>query len=105
MYSHLKVGEEVSFPGLIDIRLIIEEVHENRGNVRCKYYDEHLKRYIRLTLPCNALVPISKGRQKLKAAGHGLKPSGHGLPPLIRSSILDPEPAGSFQQGPVDDIC
>ena len=57
MYNLLKVGEEVTFPGLLDIRLIIEEVHENRGNVRCKYYDDHLKRYIRLTLPADALVP------------------------------------------------
>ena len=60
MYDLLKVGEEVTFPGLIDIRLIVEEVNEARGNVRCKYYDDHLKRYIKLTLPSNALVPCRK---------------------------------------------
>ena len=60
MYNLLKVGEEVTFPGLIDIRLIIVEVIESRGNARCKYYDEHLKKYIKLTLPSNALVPCKK---------------------------------------------
>jgi hypothetical protein len=60
MYDLLKVGEEVTFPGLIDIRLIVEEVNESLGNVRCKYYDDHLKRYIKLTLPSNALVPSRK---------------------------------------------
>jgi hypothetical protein len=68
MYNLLKVGEEVTFPGLLDIRLIIEEVHENRGNARCKYYDDHLKRYIRLTLPIDALVPGQKVRPKLKTS-------------------------------------
>ena len=66
MYNLLKVGEEVTFPGLLDIRLIIEEVHENRGNARCKYYDDHLKRYIRLTLPADALIPSQKVPSKLK---------------------------------------
>jgi hypothetical protein len=66
MYNLLKVGEEVTFPGLLDIRLIVEEVHENRSNVRCKYYDDHLKRYIRLTLPIDALVPCRKVQPKLK---------------------------------------
>ena len=92
MYNLLKVGEEVSFPGLIDIRLIVEEVYENRGNVRCKYYDDHLKRYIRLTLPTDALIPSQKVRPKLKT--------------LVRkATLLDPAPAGSFQQGPASDTC
>jgi hypothetical protein len=60
MYQLLNVGEEVRFPGLIDIRLIVEEVYENRGAVRCKYYDEHLKKYIRLTLPADAVIPCRK---------------------------------------------
>ena len=62
MYEFLKVGEEVTFPGLLDIKLVIEEVQENRGSVRCKYYDEHLKRFIKLTLPADALVPLRKAR-------------------------------------------
>jgi hypothetical protein len=92
MYNLLKVGEEVTFPGLLDIRLIVEEVHENRGNVRCKYYDDHLKRYIKLTLPTDALVPCQKARPKLKT-------------PVRKTSFLGQEPVGSFQQGPGDDIC
>jgi len=66
MYNLLEVGEEVSFPGLIDIRLIVEEVHEVRGNVRCKYYDDHLRKYIKLTLPLDALIRCPKARKKLK---------------------------------------
>ena len=60
MYGLLKVGEEVTFPGLLDIRLIVEEVYENKGNVRCKYYDDHLKRYIKLSLPADSLIPVRK---------------------------------------------
>jgi hypothetical protein len=60
MYDLLKVGEEVTFPGLLDIKLIIEEVYENKGNVRCKYYDDHLKRFIKLTLPADSLLPVRK---------------------------------------------
>ena len=56
MYDRLKAGEEVSFPGLLDIKLIVEDVHEFRGNIRCKYYDDHLKKYIQLTLPSDALI-------------------------------------------------
>jgi hypothetical protein len=92
MYNLLKVGEEVTFPGLLDIRLIVEEVYENRGNVRCKYYDDHLKRYIKLTLPTDALVPCQKLRPKLQT--------------FVRKTILlDPEPVGSFQQDPAGDTC
>ena len=65
MYDFLKVGDEVTFPGLLDIKLIIEEVRENRGNVRCKYYDDHLKRFIKLTLPADALVPSPKAQKKM----------------------------------------
>jgi hypothetical protein len=92
MYNLLKVGEEVTFPGLLDIRLIVEEVHENRGYVRCKYYDDHLKRYIKLTLPTDALIPSQKVQPKLKI--------------LVRkANLLDPEPVGSFQQDPAGDTC
>ena len=65
MYEFLKVGEVVTFPGLMDIKLIVEEVIENRGTVRCKYYDDHLKKYIKLTLPADALVPSRKLVKKL----------------------------------------
>ena len=60
MYALLKVGEEVTFPGLLDIKLIVDEVYENKGNVRCKYFDDHLKRFIKLTLPADSLVPTRK---------------------------------------------
>lgn len=60
MFTHLKVGEEVTFPGLLDIKLIVEEVYENRGSVRCKYYDDHLKKFISLTVPADSLVPTPK---------------------------------------------
>jgi hypothetical protein len=66
MYGMLKVGEEVTFPGLIDIRLIVDEVYENKEHVRCKYYDDHLKKFIKLTLPADSLVPIRK-TPRLKA--------------------------------------
>ena len=57
MYEFLKVGEVVTFPGLMDIKLIVEEVNDTRGTVRCKYYDDHLKKYIKLSLPADAVVP------------------------------------------------
>ena len=60
MYDFLKVGAEVTFQCLHDIRLIVEEVNEFKGNVRCKYYDENLKRFIKLTLPADSLVPARK---------------------------------------------
>ena len=66
MYDLLKVGDEVTFPGLLDIKLVVEEVFENRGNVRCKYYDDHLKRFIKLTLPADALVPLRKTLKQIK---------------------------------------
>ena len=65
MYEFLKPGVEVTFQSLRDIKLIVEEVNEFKGNVRCKYYDENLKRFIKLTLPAESLVPsrtsIKKG--------------------------------------------
>lgn len=66
MYNLFEVGEEVSFPGLLDIRLIVEDTHEIHGNIRCKYYDEHLRRYIRLTLPANQLLSCRKPAAKPK---------------------------------------
>lgn len=60
MYPHLEVGEEVIFPGLLDIKLIVEEVYETRGSVRCKYYDDHLKKFIKLTVPADSLVHARK---------------------------------------------
>ncbi|GGA99233.1 hypothetical protein GCM10011511_23180 [Puia dinghuensis] len=68
MYDLLEVGEEVTFPGLLDIKLIVEEVHENRGIVRCKYYDDHLNRFIKLTLPADALVPLRKAPKMTKVS-------------------------------------
>lgn len=67
MYNLLEVGEEVSFPGLLDIRLIVEDTHEIQGNIRCKYYDDHLRKYIRLTLPANQLISCRKPSAKPKA--------------------------------------
>ena len=63
MYDFLKVGEEVTFQCLRDIKLIVEEVNEFRGNVRCKYFDENLNRFIQLTLPAESLVPVRKTKQ------------------------------------------
>jgi hypothetical protein len=60
MADYLKAGDEVSFPGLLDLKLIVAEVHELRGNVRCKYYDDHLKKYIELTLPADVLIRCKK---------------------------------------------
>jgi hypothetical protein len=57
MYDHLKVGEEVSFPGLLDIKLIVEGVQGRK--VFCKYYDDHLKKFIRLTFPIDNLVRVT----------------------------------------------
>ena len=67
MYAFLEAGQEVSFPGLTEIRLIVEEVCESRGMVRCKYYDEHLQKFIRLTLPIDAVVPSRKPAAKAPA--------------------------------------
>lgn len=60
MYEFLKVGAEVTFQSLHDIKLIVEEVNEFKGNVRCKYYDDNLKRFIKLTLPAESLVLARK---------------------------------------------
>jgi len=64
MYEFLKVGEEVTFQSLHDIKLIVEEVNEFKGNVRCKYFDENLKRYIKLTLPADSLTPCRSTKKK-----------------------------------------
>ena len=68
MYEYLKPGEEVTFQSLLDLRLIVEEVNERRGNVRCKYYDENLGKFIKLTLPAESLVPRRNASLKKKAA-------------------------------------
>ncbi|HVU84043.1 MAG TPA: hypothetical protein VHC48_04205 [Puia sp.] len=60
MYEFLKVGAEVTFQCLHDIKLIVEEVNEFKGNVRCKYFDDNLNRFIKLTLPAESLVPVRK---------------------------------------------
>jgi hypothetical protein len=60
MYDFLKVGAEVTFQCLHDIKLIVEEFNEFKGNVRCKYYDENLDKYIKLTLPAESLRPVQK---------------------------------------------
>jgi hypothetical protein len=62
MYDFLKIGAEVTFQCLHDIKLIVEEFNEFKGNVRCKYYDENLKRFIKLTLPAELLTPLGKPR-------------------------------------------
>jgi hypothetical protein len=74
MYQFLKEGEEVTFPGLLDIKLIVEEVFENRGTVRCKYYDDHLKKFIKLTLPADAVVPSRKTPKHIKVTISGSRP-------------------------------
>jgi hypothetical protein len=71
MYDFLKVGEEVIFPGLLDIRLIVDELLESRRAVRCKYYDDHLKKYIKLTLPADALVRAPKTSKMTKVSTAG----------------------------------
>jgi len=68
MYEYLKPGEEVTFQSLLDLRLIVEEVNERRGNVRCKYYDENLGKFIKLTLPADSLVPCRDHSKKKKIA-------------------------------------
>lgn len=66
MYDFLKAGQEVTFQGLLDIKLIVEEVNELRGNARCKYYDALLKKYIKLTLPTDSLIPVKKEKKKIQ---------------------------------------
>jgi hypothetical protein len=68
MYDFLKVGEEVTFPGLLDIKLIVEEVRENSRSVKLKYYDDHLRKFIKLTLPADALVPCRNAQKKTKVS-------------------------------------
>ena len=60
MYEFLKVGDEVIFPGLLDIKLIVDEVYESRGAIRCKYYDDQLKKFIKVMLPAGAVVRTRK---------------------------------------------
>lgn len=66
MYNFFRIGEEVVFQSLSDILLIVEGVNEVNGGIRCKYFDENLNRYIKLTLPPESLVPHKSpsGRKK-----------------------------------------
>jgi hypothetical protein len=66
MYEFFRIGEEVIFQNLSDIPLIVEGVNEVSGGIRCKYFDDNLKRYIKLTLPAESLIPhrTSPGRNK-----------------------------------------
>ena len=68
MYEYLKPGEEVTFQSLLDLRLIVEEVNERKGNVRCKYFDENLGKFIKLTLPAESLMPRRDVPPKKKVA-------------------------------------
>ncbi len=66
MFNFFRIGEEVVFQSLSDILLIVEGVNEVNGGIRCKYFDENLNRYIKLTLPPESLVPHKShpGRKK-----------------------------------------
>jgi hypothetical protein len=57
MYDFFRIGEEVIFQSLSDLHLIVEGVNEVNGGIRCKYFDDNLKRYIKLTLPADSLIP------------------------------------------------
>jgi len=57
MYSFFRIGEEVIFQSLSEIPLIVEGINEVNGGIRCKYFDDNLKRYIKLTLPADSLIP------------------------------------------------
>lgn len=57
MYDFFRIGEEVIFHSLSDLLLIVEGVNEANGGIRCKYFDDNLKRYIKLTLPPESLIP------------------------------------------------
>ncbi|HWK04979.1 MAG TPA: hypothetical protein VNS58_15160 [Puia sp.] len=74
MYDYLKPGEEVTFQSLLDLPLIVEEVNERKGNVRCKYYDENLGKFIKLTLPADSLIPRKGASSKKKVvADHPIR--------------------------------
>jgi hypothetical protein len=62
---------------LLDIKLIVEEVHGSK--VRCKYFDDHLRKYIHVTFPSDALIRIT--------------------------STSGPKPGVSAQPDPAGDIC
>lgn len=65
MYHYLKAGAEVTFQCLHDLTLIVEEFNEHKGNVRCKYYDDNLKQFIKLTLPAESLMPVKSKKVPL----------------------------------------
>jgi uncharacterized protein YodC (DUF2158 family) len=64
MYQFFRVGEEVHFKCLPDIKLIIEDINETSGSIRCKYYDDNLRKYIRLRLSADSLVPSASAPKK-----------------------------------------
>jgi uncharacterized protein YodC (DUF2158 family) len=64
MYQFFRVGEEVHFKCLPDIKLIIEDINETSGSIRCKYYDDKLQKYIRLRLSADSLVPFAGEAKK-----------------------------------------
>lgn len=66
MQHFFRVGEEVNFTCLPDITLIIEEINETNGSIRCKYYDDMLHKYIHLRLSADALVSCQTGSKKTK---------------------------------------
>ena len=57
MYEYFRVGEVVTFQSLSELPLIVEGINEISGGIRCKYFDDNLKRYIKLTLPAESLIP------------------------------------------------
>jgi uncharacterized protein YodC (DUF2158 family) len=64
MYQFFRVGEEVNFKCLPDIKLIIEDINETSGSIRCKYFDDQLQKYIRLRLSADSLVPCTNAAKK-----------------------------------------
>lgn len=68
MFNFFRIGEEVVFQSLSDILLIVEGVNEINGGIRCKYFDENLNRYIKLTLPPESLVHHKSGPDRKKGS-------------------------------------
>ena len=92
MREHLKAGEEVSFPGLLDIKLIVESVQGRM--VHCKYFDDFLRKYIRVTFPIDNLVRTTSASTRTIPAT--TTPSG--TPTSVRA------PAAAAQPDPANDI-
>jgi hypothetical protein len=61
----IRPGAKVTFSGLQEIIMIVEEApNEQRGNVRCKYFDDKLHRWIKLTLPVESLQPYKHPKKE-----------------------------------------